>query len=388
MVPAGRNNTPVANLIPALLRLGHRVSVVAAERTVSQTVHVHGPNLNIIVVPHRPSLTLAMLDSFRVERRRLLDVIRDLKPNLVHGHWTQTGHASAALDSGYPCVNTIHDAALTCAWLSRGYRPDRILFIIKQMAETRTIARRSRYIIAVSPYVEAHFRRYFGYRGDARVIPNAVPDALLDGPGEPLRTFDAGLATFASNGDWGRLKNIANLLRAFALVIRAQPSARLILIGAGLGSGGPAQAWAQRHHVAQRVTFAGVLDYAAVQRTLKNEVDILVHPSRTEACSMAIAEALALGIPVIAGPVGGIPWMTKQGACGCLVDIEDPKAIAAAMLRLANDADLRRMLAEAGVAWAGQCFKADRVAQQHIEYYQHALDQYQESHTSFKRIIS
>jgi L-malate glycosyltransferase len=363
--------------------MGHMVSVVAAEQSVSQVVRLQGKNLNIVMVPHRRGQSAA-LDSFCAERRQLVDIVRDLKPDLVHGHWTHTGHALAALDSCYPCLITIHDAALTCAWLSRHYRPDLLLRLFKHLADTRIVVRRSCNLIAVSSYVEEHVRRCFGYRGDLRVIPNAVPDALFDSPVETRRIRSHDRLTFASNGAWGRLKNISTLLHAFSLVIRSMPSARLVLIGTGLGPGGSAQMWAQRRNMAQGVTFAGVLDYDVVQSILRDEVDILVHPSRTEACNMAIAEALALGIPVIAGHVGGIPWMLKEGACGELIDIESPQALAVAMLRLAGDAERRNTLAEAGVAWADQCFKADHVAQQHVEYYQHILGQHEKSTAPLK----
>jgi glycosyltransferase involved in cell wall biosynthesis len=70
--------------------------------------------------------------------------------------------------------------------------------------------------------------------------------------------------------------------------------------------------------------------------------DIAVLPSRVEAFGLAVTEAMALGKPVVASAVGGIPM--QLGDAGLLVPPEDPVALADAIERLAGDEGLRRDL--------------------------------------------
>jgi glycosyltransferase involved in cell wall biosynthesis len=58
---------------------------------------------------------------------------------------------------------------------------------------------------------------------------------------------------------------------------------------------------------------------------------------------------MALGLPVIGAAVGGIPAVVGDGRTGRLVPPEDPAALAAAVIELGRDPDLRAKLGEAAV---------------------------------------
>jgi len=80
--------------------------------------------------------------------------------------------------------------------------------------------------------------------------------------------------------------------------------------------------------------------------------DLLVLPSRREAYGMVVAEALAVGLPVVASAVGGVPealGTTAVGAPGLLVPADDPLALRAALSGWLLDADLRRRLRQAAL---------------------------------------
>ena len=93
--------------------------------------------------------------------------------------------------------------------------------------------------------------------------------------------------------------------------------------------------------VADRITMTGALaeDLDAAYRA----ADLLVAPSRTESYGMAIADALARGIPVIASNVGGIPLTVSPGRAAILVPPE-PQALSRALERWMLDPALRRRL--------------------------------------------
>jgi glycosyltransferase involved in cell wall biosynthesis len=99
-----------------------------------------------------------------------------------------------------------------------------------------------------------------------------------------------------------------------------------------------------------RVQLPGALSGANLSRTYAT-ADLLVAPSRSETYGMAVAEALAHGLPVIAAAVGGLPealGSTVDGSCpGELVPSDDPVALAAALRRWLSDEGHRRRLRDA-----------------------------------------
>ena len=68
-------------------------------------------------------------------------------------------------------------------------------------------------------------------------------------------------------------------------------------------------------------------------------LDIFVLPSHSEGVSLALLEAMAAGLPVIATAVGGLPEVVTDGENGLLIPPKDPEALAAALARLLADPD-------------------------------------------------
>ncbi len=73
-------------------------------------------------------------------------------------------------------------------------------------------------------------------------------------------------------------------------------------------------------------------------------------PSRSEGLPMALLEAMAYGMAVLATEVGGIPELIEPGEDGLLAPAEDPEALADGLRRLVPDDELRRRLGAAARA--------------------------------------
>ncbi|HYW29181.1 MAG TPA: glycosyltransferase family 4 protein [Gaiellales bacterium] len=100
-----------------------------------------------------------------------------------------------------------------------------------------------------------------------------------------------------------------------------------------------------------RVRFAGACSDAELEAMLRS-ADLLVHPSRAETYGMAVAEALAHGLPVVASDVGGVPeavGSVSSGPPGLLVPPGDVAALAGALRSWLEDAGLRSRLRTAAM---------------------------------------
>lgn len=144
-------------------------------------------------------------------------------------------------------------------------------------------------------------------------------------------------------GTIGRLvpqKAIHVLLDATPALLQDDPATRVLVVGDG-PLRGALEAQAHELGIAHAVEFAGyqedvVSAYAAM--------DVFVLPSRDEGFGLVFLEAMAMGVPVIGTRVIGSEDAVEDGATGLLVPYADPPALARAVRRLFDDAELRRRL--------------------------------------------
>lgn len=103
--------------------------------------------------------------------------------------------------------------------------------------------------------------------------------------------------------------------------------------------------------------------------------DIFVLPSLWEGLPLALLEAMASGLPVIATDVGGIPEVVIDRETGLLIQPSNSQAIADAVLLLYNDRNLRIRLANAGSAFVYAQFSAQTLVKDLDTVYKHLLSQ-------------
>jgi glycosyltransferase involved in cell wall biosynthesis len=254
--------------------------------------------------------------------------------DILHANWTYE-FAWAAVSSRHRTVVTAHDRPVLMALQLRSlFRASRTLLAWKAIRGADAIC-------AVSPSVGSAVRK-LSPRRPVPVIANALPaDAFNDA----RRIFDSSLPiTFMSiSNGFDFRKNTKTLINAFAIA-RKRAEFHLELFGRDHGNGEAAHAWAMEHAKDSDVQFHGSVSHAEIAARLRRPNVVLAHPSRWEACCMAIAEALAAGVPVIGGRESGdVPWQLGAGRAGVLVDVQSPSALAAAMTSLADPSVAERL---------------------------------------------
>ncbi len=254
-------------------------------------------------------------------------------PVIVHAHWWVPGGASARLArllGGPPYVVTLHGTDIAILERSR---------LARWLA--RRVLRTAAGVTAVSSYLAE--RAAAVARIDVRdVVVQPMPADL--GQFSRVSAGGGGVVTV------GRLvgqKRIDLVLEAVARLAEQGRRVALTIIGDGpLRS--PLEEHAQRLGLAASVRFLGEVEPAALAESIGN-ADVFAFPARGEGLGLAAAEALLLGVPVVATRGGGgvTDIVPEQGA-GRVVAEGSPSEMARAIAELLDDPDARSRAVEAG----------------------------------------
>ncbi len=176
-------------------------------------------------------------------------------------------------------------------------------------------------------------------------------------PGAPLAVYT------------GRLhpaKGLGDLMAAWERIATLWPNARLWLAGEG-----PFQeeleAEIEARSLKNHVALAGVFDNVD---ELLAAADLFVLPSWEEGMSLALLEAMAAGLPVVACDIPGNRELVADGQTGLMVPARDPPRLAQAIERLLNAPTLRDRLGEAAREATVSRFSLAHMADQHLELFE------------------
>lgn len=160
-------------------------------------------------------------------------------------------------------------------------------------------------------------------------------------------------------------KDLGTLLRAFVLVRRSLPEAELWLLGDG-GERSNLEALARELGIASHTWFFGAR--ADVFRFLQ-AADLFALSSISEGLSIALIEAIASGLPVVATDVGGNREVIHPPEAGSLVPARNPQALADECVRLLRDRESLKRLSTAARARALRQFSLERMLREYETLY-------------------
>jgi colanic acid/amylovoran biosynthesis glycosyltransferase len=162
--------------------------------------------------------------------------------------------------------------------------------------------------------------------------------------------------TVLAVGSLETIKGFDYLIRAIALLAERGQRVHLDIIGSGPELGALSQL-ARQLGIAPLVTFHGLLPFDQVREAM-SQATILVHPSigLGDAVPTVIKEAMALGTPIVASAVAGIPELLDGGRCGVLVPPCNPESLSGAIQTLLADDSSRRLYASLGRQFAERQF--------------------------------
>lgn len=301
--------------------------------------------------------------------RKLTEILRDQKPDLVHTHSGKAGILGrlAAKRAGVPIiVHHIHGPSFgnfqgalanrlfTAAERHAGKITDH--FFCSADAMTRL------YLAAGIGRAEQYTRIFSGF--DLAPFLKAADDpALRRALGLDQKHFVIGKI-----GRLYHLKGHADALAAFARLAPQTPNARLLLVGDGILRG-ELENQARALGLGKKVIFAGLVRPAEVPRYL-GIMDCVAHLSYREALSRVLPQALAAGKPVVAYAFDGADEICMENQTGFLVRTGDLDTAARRLSQLAGDAALRRKYGQTGRKFVQENFSVEKMVADQYEVYQ------------------
>ena len=201
-----------------------------------------------------------------------------------------------------------------------------------------------------------------------KVLPNGVPDPRQ--AMAPRRDRQNQPPQLLFLGQLGPRKGVDDLLAALARPPLRDSDWRALL--AGDGDVDRLRRQVQRLGLADRVAISGWLDPAATQAALA-DADLFVLPSYAEGLSVALLEAMAWELPVVATPVGAHGEVVEDGKTGLLVAPGDVAGLAQALAKLVADADERQRMGGAARQRFLERYEIGRVLRQLADCYADVL---------------
>ncbi|MGB9691044.1 MAG: glycosyltransferase family 4 protein [Candidatus Sumerlaeaceae bacterium] len=159
------------------------------------------------------------------------------------------------------------------------------------------------------------------------------------------------------------------LLAAAPHILEALPNVKFLLLGSG-SLQGTVEARLRAQGLFGSIVLAGFRSDVA---ECLAAADLAVQPSRSEGLGTAVLEASAIGLPVVATAVGGIPDIVVHGETGLLVPPEDPEALAQALIQLAQNPEQRAALGRAAQQRVATLFSVERLIELTDNYYRRLL---------------
>jgi glycosyltransferase involved in cell wall biosynthesis len=165
------------------------------------------------------------------------------------------------------------------------------------------------------------------------------------------------------------LKDHATSVRTLARLAPSCPEARLVLVGEG-PEGEKVRQSVDQLRLGDRVRFLGLR--ADVPRLLR-AADVFLLTSLSEGVPLAVIEAMAAGLPVVATGVGGVGEVVEEGVTGFLAPSGADDALAQAVVRLAQSPRLRSEMGERGRQRARTLFSESRMQEGYARLYREML---------------
>lgn len=286
--------------------------------------------------------------------------LREISPDLVHAQGTERDCGVCGVLSGFPNILTIHGNMRRVAQVL-GSRPFSYIWLAARLE--RWTVPRTQGVVCITRHT---LSQVDGLARRTWVVPNAVDASFFE-----VQPSPAAPPRFVCVGQVYPLKNQVALIRALDPLAARHP-----FVLEFLGEANPEQPYAAEFLSLVRTrpwcSYSGFADRATLKARL-SEATALAQVSLEDNCPMAVLEAMAAGVPVFAGKLGGLPDLVKEGVTGFLCDPRDSASMLAAAEKMLQNPSATQQMGANARKDARERFHPLVVARRHVEIYQEVL---------------
>jgi glycosyltransferase involved in cell wall biosynthesis len=358
----GGGERHLADLANALAVRGHEVHVALTRQSPLGEELRALPARNIHTLPLRNALDVP-------SARELSRLVRTLKIEIVHAHMARD----------YPLASYAARRSARARLIITRH----VLFPLNRL-HVFTLSRVAR-VIAVSRAVARALEAQRIFPADKiSTIPNGIDTGRFDFEERAMErdAFRRTLSRHAPErllvgtiGELKELKGQQEFLRAAALLARRFPAVDFVIAGEDFSRTGAERAALERLvtelNLETRVHLTGWLDDVA---PMLSALDVFVSPSRSESFGLAIVEAMASGLSVVATATEGARESVEDGVSGLLVPVGDVEALAQAIARLLEDSHERERMGGRARTRAREHFSLEHMVAATEQVYRESLD--------------
>lgn len=303
----------------------------------------------------------------------LVRMIRKQRPQIVATHTAKAGFTGrlAAILAMRPrpiIVHTFHGHVLD------GYF-GRLTTLVYRTLETLLALVTDRFVAVSQRTVDDLVELGIAPVGKFRVIPLGLDlTAMLESTPADGSEFRREFGVSEDEvlivilGRLAPIKRMQDAIDAFALIAGEHPNARLAIVGDG-DEAESLKALARSKDLGERIIFTG---FRSDLKAVHAATDIALLTSANEGTPVSLIEAAAAATPIVSTRAGGVPEVVTD-AMGCVVEIEDTEALAAALGRLVADPDLRARMGAAGRERVSERHSAERLYRDIADLYEELL---------------
>ncbi len=349
----GGVETGTLDLSKYLVRLGHKSVVVSAGGSLVKELEASGAKHYALAVNKKSIISIFKLIP------ELAQIIKKEEIDIVHAR-----SRVPAWIAYFACRRTRAVFITTC----HGYYQKHLFSSVMGWAKR---------VIVLSNVIARHMIEDFSVPHERiRLVPRSVDlerFKYLDPQAKRKEDFNVAII-----GRITPLKGHLHFIKAMARVSRLVPRLKIWIVGDA-----PASKEAYKEEVQVLVRRLGIwhcTEFLGTQRDIPGilaHLDLVVLATTThEAFGRVVVEAMAAGVPVVATKVGGVVDIIEDGKNGILVPPADPKSMADAVMRIFNDPQLARELAEDAYAKVKEKYNVELMVKNTLDVYRQALSNF------------
>ncbi len=345
-----------------------------------------------------------------------IKVVVKYNTDIIHAYWVVPGGliaVTAGFFTGKPVVATAAGSDLNIALKKKIYRLficltlkglDRLIAVsalMKQIAVSLGLCEEKAVVFPGPAGIDFDLYTDFSNKGsgniDESVILNTLEDSgksydsnimngsemlncadnTVDNANKNQVFNDAGIDTGNNTvkllyaGNLTPPKRVDTLLKAMKIAVGHIDNINLVIVGDG-EKRNELEELSKKLCIDDKVVFKGAVSHDEIPGYMR-EADIFVHCSENEGLPVAIMEAMAAGLPVVAGEVGGIPELISDNETGYLVHYDDYEKYAEKIILLAKNNNLRSQIGRKGRVYALETFSRPVIVNKNMEIYRHII---------------